>query len=96
MANEDIDKKIQAASEVAKNMDASNNSINVDKPEIHLHNTNIKIPSDLTGIGMGGAVSAGIYALSKSKAVASMPLGTKAATVGIGGIIGGGAFVMSN
>jgi hypothetical protein len=97
MGNDDLDKKLQAASEMAKNVNASNNSVNVNNPEIHLHNPNIKIPSSLgTGIGLGGTISAGIYALSKSKAVVSMPFGTRAAMIGAGGLIGGGTFVTAN
>jgi len=97
MANDDIDKKLQAVSEVAKNVNASNNSLNVSNPEIHLHNPNIKIPSSLgTGIGLGSTVSAGISAMSKSKAIASMPLGTRAAMLAAGGIIGGTTFVAVN
>lgn len=97
MAGDDLDKEVQGVSEATKNVSASNNSINVDKPEIHLHNPNLKIPGELgTGIGMGGAVSAGIYALSKSRAIASMPIGMKAAAIVGGGLAGGTAFVTSN
>ena len=97
MAGDDLDKKVQAVSESANNLSASNNSINVNKPEIHLHNPNIKVPGELgTGIGIGGAVSAGIYALSKSKAIASMPIGTRAAAIAVGGLIGGATFVGAN
>lgn len=45
---------------------------------------------------MGGTISAVIYVLSKSKAIASMPLGTRAAIITAGGLIGGSTFVAAN
>lgn len=88
---------MESVNEVAKNLSASNNSISVNKPEIPLHNPNIKVPSEIgTGIGIGGAVSAGIYGLSKSRAIKSMPMGTRAGALALGGILGGGTFVAAN
>nr|YP_009327795.1 hypothetical protein [Epichloe typhina]APB96753.1 hypothetical protein [Epichloe typhina] len=97
MAGEDLNEKKQAINEASNGLNASNNNLSVNKPEIHLHNPNITIPGEIgTSVGLGGAVSAGIYALSKSKVVASMPPGTKAAYTAAGGIIGGTAFVAAN
>lgn len=91
---DDIDKTVKDA---ANSLNASNNTLKVNKPEIHIHNPNIKVPSELgTGLGIGGSVSAGIYALSRSRGVASLPIGLKAAAIVGGGIGGGTAFAISN
>ena len=99
--DDETENKLSAAKELTKNINptVSGNNINIDvkNPNLHLHNPNITIPGSLgTSIGIGGSVSAGIYALSRSKGMGAMPVGSKAATFALGGIMGGGAFVAAN
>jgi hypothetical protein len=68
--------------------------------DVHIHNPNIHLVNNIgkamSNLGAGGAVSAGIYALSKSKKFIGAPAGIKAGYVALGGILGGGAFVATN
>jgi hypothetical protein len=80
----------EAASKVTSN---DNLGVHVHNPNIHVTNNWGKAASNL---GIGGAVSAGIYAVSQSKKVAAAPVGVKAGYVALGGIMGGFAFVVSS
>lgn len=56
--DENLNKAIPATKQVAKNIESK---VNVNNSNLHLHNPNINIPGYIgTGIGMGGAVTAGI------------------------------------
>lgn len=89
-----MEKAISEGKELAKNIDPY---VNVQNPHIHLNNPNINVPASAgTRIGMAGAVTAGIYALANSKKAAAIPVGAKAPTVVLGGMLGGGAFVAVN
>ena len=94
----ETEKKLaEAALNAAENTKNINPNVNVNNPNLHLHNPNINIPGSVgTGLGMGGAVTAGIYALAKNKKVAFLPIGAKAASVALGGMLGGGTFVTAN
>jgi predicted PurR-regulated permease PerM len=74
-----------------------NNTNNVEKPDLHVHNPNVNLPSSvgtaISSLGASGAVSAGIYALSQGAKRGSMPITAKAGMVALGGGIGGVLFV---
>ena len=99
--DESTEKKLSAATELAKNVSANvkdnNANINVKNPEFHIHNPNINVPSSLgASIGVGGTVSAGIYALTRSKKFAAAPIGAKAGYAVLGAAIGGFGYVTTN
>lgn len=75
-------------------------SLNVNNAGVHVHNPNIHVTNNwanaASNLGIGGAVSAGIYAVSKSKQVTAAPVGMKAGAVALGGAMGGFAFVLSS
>lgn len=90
--DDNTDKALKVAQEAAKYLDPK-----VNVSQVHVHNPNFSVPASVgTGVGLGGAVSAGIYALSKNKKLAAMPLSARAGYIALGGLIGGGTFVASN
>jgi ubiquinol-cytochrome c reductase cytochrome b subunit len=87
--------------EFAKSINSSvsdnNAKIDVNNPNLHIHNTNIKIPGSIgTSLGIGGTISAGIYALTRSKKYAAAPIGAKAGYAVLGATIGGVGYVATN
>jgi hypothetical protein len=75
-------------------------SLNVDNVAVHVHNQDVHITNNwgkaAANLGAGGAVSAGIYALSQSKKVAAAPIGVKAGYAALGAVIGGISFVATS
>lgn len=73
--DEETERKISVANELAKNVNSNitdnNTNINVEKPDLHIHNPNVNLPSSvgtaISSLGASGAVSAGIYALLKER-----------------------------
>ena len=93
--DEETERKLETVKDINVKPNVSN--VNVQNPDLDIHNPNIQIPSSIvTSKGIDGTVSAGIYALAQSKKVAAMAVGAKAATVALGGILGVGAFVAAN
>lgn len=101
---EETERKISVANELAKNVNSSvtdnNTNINVEKPDLHIHNPNVNLPSSvgtaISSLGASGAVSAGIYAFAQGAKRGSMPITAKAGMVALGGGIGGVLFVGTN
>lgn len=73
---------------------------NNDNFGVHVHNPNINVTNNwgkaASNLGIGGAVSAGIYAVSQQKRVVAAPVGVKAGAIALGGIMGGFAFATSS
>ena len=72
---------------------------NVENNNVNIYNPNINIPSSfskaITSLGIGGSIAAGITTagtLTKTSA----PAGVKLGLIGVGGLLGGGIFVLSN
>ena len=73
---------------------------NVHNNNINIHNPNVNIPNSIlnavASLGLGGSVVGGMTTTSTLLAKSSAPLGIKIGATAVGGLLGGGIFVLAN